>query len=469
MKIRNIFLKLRLLRKMLNEYEAHKRNLHEEIGLLKKENELCRALIGSAEKRIEDVIQCSVTEFATKQATLELQDYVRRELMGLAKTIEEEKQTTIERFEYGENMFHEKHEMIMQLVRDCTELKAQSITHQELAENTRRELMGLVKIIEEEKQAAIERFLYEETMFHEKHEMIMQLTQDYTKFKSQSMGLFHEKHEMIMREHQEILELVRVNLLRYYENRQMSDDEEEVVTHVKTHPISMYPYEFAVSYEHLPVEVFQAEEHFFVYHHGEKLYFPKEYTRERVVSYYRFLLSEQDEKSPHRYMEKGEGIPTGGCFVDVGAAEGFLGLEHIRGLAKLILIEPDEQWVEALQLTFSPYRDRTEILFQYAGTNTAEGVIALCDLDCISTADYIKIDVEGQEMQVLEGLDVSKLKSGCKVAVCAYHNQGDERLLNQYFSEHGMRYQRNRGYLLSTWGGYAEPYLRTGVIRAIKE
>ncbi len=35
---------------------------------------------------------------------------------------------------------------------------------------------------------------------------------------------------------------------------------------------------------------------------GKKLYFPLEWNKEQVIEYYRTIMAEQDEESPHRYL-----------------------------------------------------------------------------------------------------------------------------------------------------------------------
>lgn len=44
--------------------------------------------------------------------------------------------------------------------------------------------------------------------------------------------------------------------------------------------------------------------------------------KEKAETYYRYILLEQDEKSPHRYLTSEFDVSEGDVVVDVGVAEG---------------------------------------------------------------------------------------------------------------------------------------------------
>ena len=68
-------------------------------------------------------------------------------------------------------------------------------------------------------------------------------------------------------------------------------------------------------------------------------------------------------------------------------------------------------------------------------------------------------------MNVLAGLDLKQMGDKSKLIVCAYHHQNDEKEIGKYLTKNGVQFQHTKGYLLSDWGGYEEPFLRRGLIR----
>lgn len=335
------------------------------------------------------------------------------------------------------------------------------------------------------------------SLFHEKHEMILQaqsridhmyqsvdninqyvdqlgrhvetvrneIYENIAESKEESGRLFHEKHEMIMKEHQNVLEILRWEILQYYYNKDVSDEVKQVLRWLECHNIRMLPYDFVDSYIDMNIDVIEENGWLYVLYAGRKLYFPRSFSEAEVKDYYQILLAEQDENSPHKYFDKSYNVTEESIFIDVGAAEGFIGLCHIDEVQKLILIEADIAWVEALKKTFEPYADKVQIVHSYASDKHGDTETTL-DEFMDEVAQYvIKIDVEGAEMKVLSGIKVEKLKAGSKIAVCAYHRQEDEDDLGEYLKRNNFYFKHTDGFVLSTWGGYREPFLRRGVMR----
>ena len=143
-------------------------------------------------------------------------------------------------------------------------------------------------------------------------------------------------------------------------------------------------------------------------------------------------------------------------------------LEHIHEIRHGYAIENDAMWVEALRKTFQPYGDKVTIIDKMADSYTDESHIAISDILDTEEKYFIKIDVEGHEQNVLDGIEWDGLKNGSRLAVCAYHHQEDEEKLGAYLKEKGIDFVMSDGYLLSEWGGEEEPYLRRGLFRAVK-
>jgi hypothetical protein len=321
-------------------------------------------------------------------------------------------------------LFHEKHEMIME---DRNQLN---------------------KIME---------------LLHEKHEMIMEDRNQLNKV----MGLFHEKHEMILADRKEIRHLLKSIILNYYRDIRVNEEQKEVLAWLKINEVQMYPYDFFFEYMKKDCEVLiDIDEWKYVLYEDKRVYFPKSYSDERIRSYYRFLIMEQDAHSPHCYFDSNYFIDSNQVFIDAGAAEGLITLKYIDIINKAFLIECDNDWCEALNKTFEPYMDKVKIIDKAAASVSSCNSIALKDLIEENKSYVIKIDVEGNEMSVLNGLEGVSLTEGSKIVVCAYHNQQDEKQISDFFKINDINFEHTQGYLFSDWGGYQEPYLRRGLLRA---
>ena len=348
---------------------------------------------------------------------------------------------------YG--LVSEKHEMIVadrQRIEDLYELVSEK--HEMIVADRQR--------IED---------LYE--LVSEKHEMIVADRQKIEDL----YGLVSEKHEMIMSAKQDITSLTKYAILSYWQEKEQTDEQRIVIEWIKENGIAMYPYAWTEEYVGRTVNVLADDENWhFVYHNEKKLYFPQSFGEEEIKKYYTFLIMEQDERSPHCYFTKEDDAGKKNLvWYDVGAAEGIITLDHIEEIKRGYLVECEQPWVEALRKTFEPYKDKIIIIAKTADCYTDEKHIALKELIDPTETCLIKIDVEGHEKEVLEGIDWRNVKIESRIIVCAYHHQEDEKILGQYLTENMVEYDMSSGYILSNWGGHKEPYLRRGLFRGIKK
>lgn len=370
-----------------------------------------------------------------------------REIEALKQRIEE-LQT------YAESLFHEKHEMILEDRKKIEELQiyAESLFHEKH------------EMILEDRKRIEELQIYAESLFHEKQEMILRDRKKIGELQIYAESLFHEKHEMILEDRQEIRELVKNNILRFYADKDL-DDKTEEIEYLKKNPLSMYPYNWTDEYRKLSVECLQEGGWFYILHHGKKMFFPRKYTEEQVKEYYRFLMMEQDKRSPHFYGINKSILPQT-VFVDVGAAEGLISLEILEKVESEYIFECNPDWVEALRKTFAGYENKVHIIEKFVGDVTTENEVCLSDIFSEKKLYVIKIDVEGYEAKVLKGMCGINMSQGSSIMICCYHNQNDEEFITDYLKEQDLSYSFSDGYILSTWGGYCEPYFRRGICRA---
>ena len=185
---------------------------------------------------------------------------------------------------------------------------------------------------------------------------------------------------------------------------------------------------------------------------GKKMYFPKEYILiERTKSggeRIRDILIEQHEHSPHLYIRDKNEIPNGAVIVDAGVCEGNFALRYVERAKKIYLIEPDATWHEPLERTFAPWRDKVVLVkkmltsFDSWDAVTLDTIIG--DEGCI---DFLKMDVEGAEIDALLGGKKVLARSDARLAVAAYHRQNDAANIKFILSALGYETLTSEGYM----------------------
>ncbi len=267
---------------------------------------------------------------------------------------------------------------------------------------------------------------------------------------------YQEIYDQIVREYPQYSECVenknyfyKESILKRYHNCQ-DQELQEVIQYIKENGLSVFNYSFAESYYNKEVQVFWDEiyEHFYVIYNGHRMYFSKQYiTKESAADYYRSILLEQDQKSPHKYLTEEFNVKDGDVVVDVGAAEGIFSLDVIEKAKKIYIIEADEQWIQALKLTFKQYSDKVIIIKGFVNSYDEFPFITLDSVidDCVN---FIKMDIEGNEWDGLIG--ASKLlekTSDLKLAVCVYHSDFDRTLVESFMDQKGISHHVSKGYM----------------------
>ncbi len=254
----------------------------------------------------------------------------------------------------------------------------------------------------------------------------------------------------------------------------ITDEEREVVGYLKKNKITLLPYNFPDNYHESDIKVLNDREYGFKYviHKGKRLYFKKKWSKRKIKKYYNYLLVEQDISSPHRYLTSCFKINPDAYIVDAGAAEGIFTLDNIEKASAVTLFEPDKDWVDALRLTFKPYAKKITIVDKYLSSSDTHHSISIdCYLPENTNIDFIKIDVEGSELDALRGAEKALVgaKNPLMIAVCTYHKQNDEILLKDYLESLGFKCEYSKGYIPFFYDkDIDEPYLRRCLIRAVK-
>jgi hypothetical protein len=265
---------------------------------------------------------------------------------------------------------------------------------------------------------------------------------------------------------------MRKKILQYFSRFPTADEEiTEAVSYLQEHPLTTFYGSFQEKYNHGEVEVFIDETNGlpYVITHGKKLYFKRSQNRYTVQRLFNNLRMEQDENAPHCYTDNDFQIEKEEILADVGCAEGYFSLLHIEKTKRIYLFEQDREWIEALEATFAPWKEKIEIIAQFVSDNNNSEEISLdCYFQQKEIPGFYKIDVEGAEASVLRGMHQLLQSQPLKMALCTYHHQEDYTRFSHFFEAQGFRYRRNRGVMIyqNDLDSMTPPFFRTCLIKA---
>lgn len=175
---------------------------------------------------------------------------------------------------------------------------------------------------------------------------------------------------------------------------------------------------------------------YWVYYRDKKLYLKRSInTVQSVLEVMNMLAAEQEPTSPHCYVDDTFKVSEGDIVFDIGCAEGNFALSIVDSAEKVYMFEADDEWIEALNCTFKPYKEKISIIPKFVSDKNASNSISIdtfCDKNQIDRIHFIKMDVEGAEPDVLRGAK-KLIKEGRieKIAACTYHNAEDEKKIRQ--------------------------------------
>lgn len=263
---------------------------------------------------------------------------------------------------------------------------------------------------------------------------------------------------------------------------QECDYKQEILYLRERQELMLYPYPFTEKYNQNNVDVYLDDEsgYKYVFHNGKRLYFPPR-TNESIQHEYKQLVMEQDQESPHTYFDEKCTVKPGSVFIDVGSAEGIISLDVIETVSEIYLIECSEEWIKALELTFSGYENKIHFVKKYAGRYDSDSTITLDSLlkEYEGKEIFVKMDVEGMELEVLKGATKVMTKNRCNFSCASYHTEQAENELKTFFSDFGYECDNSKGYMLFYFGHMVmlngkydhpkPPYFRRALVRAWRE
>ena len=254
---------------------------------------------------------------------------------------------------------------------------------------------------------------------------------------------------------------------------EISEEQAQVLHFLKRNPINVFPYNFIKKYKAKDIEIKRDKSNNLLYTlvQGKRLYFRRDWKEKLIKSCYPVLQIEQDEDSPHRYLTEDFNVGKGDIVLDIGAAEGNFSLSIVEKVEKLFLFESDSQWLKALEATFSPWKSKIEIINKFVSNEDKEKQFSLNTFfKSNKKVDFIKMDVEGAELDVLKGsVDILRETNSLKLAVCTYHRQNDANEIKDFLEKENFITEFSKGYMIFYYDKLKAPYLRKAVLRAKKD
>lgn len=219
--------------------------------------------------------------------------------------------------------------------------------------------------------------------------------------------------------------------------------------YIKAHGYKRHIYEFREEYDRMnfsPQKDPDSGLYYVLNRQGRRLYFKRDLLADKIERSYRMLVIEQDLRSPHHYLDTIQEV-SGKTFVDIGSAEGFTSLEVVEEADRVFLFEQDELWIEALEATFKPWKEKVTIIRKYVSDKDNEQEITLDTFfqDKEKEHLFLKMDIEGAERYALCGGKKLFNEQKLHFAICTYHGN-DNIVIPDILKEYNCQYIEQFGF-----------------------
>lgn len=267
----------------------------------------------------------------------------------------------------------------------------------------------------------------------------------------------------------------RNKILTYYSQTPSNSKEiSDAVQYISSHPLTTFFGVFQEKYLADKVKVYTDHTNGlpYVITDSKKLYFKRSHNKRTVQLMFNSLIIEQDDHSPHCYTDNDFQVINDEILADIGCAEGYFSLINIEKSKKVYLFEHDTEWIEALEATFTPWKDKIRIIPKFVSDKNNSNEISLDNyfMEIDEKPSFYKIDVEGAEASVLKGMKVL-LREPVKVALCTYHNHHDYDIFSRFFEDNLFHYRPNSGVMIyqNDLKRMEPPFFRKCMIKATNQ
>lgn len=221
-------------------------------------------------------------------------------------------------------------------------------------------------------------------------------------------------------------------------------------------------------------KVYREEDgHPFIFYEDKKIYYPKTYDFNTFNGneYIPDVFYEQYSESPHLYITNKTTISNGDVIIDAGACEGNFTIKFIDKIKKAYLIESDPIWAKCLEMTFRPYKDKVVICNKALARFDSKNTITIDSLVNNEKIDFLKMDIEGAEIDALLGAKNMLLHNNVKCSICSYHKMNDEENIKFIMKSLGYKTDVSNGYMFFIFDEniFDTLDLRRGIVYAYKK
>ncbi len=264
------------------------------------------------------------------------------------------------------------------------------------------------------------------------------------------------------------LEKVKGRLLKKYF---FDDDLEmrELISYLEKKPLKVFNSKFRDNYSVDNMKVFYDSDYemYYTMCNGKRMYLRRSINTEQAAKKYVCSLEmEQDSDSPHCYLDGNEHWKEDCVVIDAGVAEGNFALSVIEKVKKIILIEADSEWVEALKITFEPYKDKVVIINKFLSDIVDDTSVTIDSLG-LERVDFVKIDIEGAEEMGMKGMEKTLRRNDIDLRVCVYHTHEAEKNIRDFLSLYNANVCHTKGYMffMHEKDAYLEPEFRRVLLK----
>lgn len=179
---------------------------------------------------------------------------------------------------------------------------------------------------------------------------------------------------------------------------------------------------------------------------SEQLFWPIEFD---INSIFQVTAETFDSNDWHYYRKENTEIEQGEILLDIGTAEGLFPLVVAKECQKIFLIEPSRLFINCLEKTFEPFKEKVIIYNVAVGNidgeidfsedsisgkigetqNENNNKIAINRIDTLIPEEeritYLKADIEGFEYEMLKGAENTIKRNKPKIAITTYHTENN--------------------------------------------
>lgn len=260
--------------------------------------------------------------------------------------------------------------------------------------------------------------------------------------------------------------LFRLKLIDKYKN---TDDREiqDTLKYLENHELSVYNQYVETGKDIHEVYWDSIENMPYILFEDKRMYFPYNYKfaevdGKRVVL---DLTAEQQPTSPHLYIKDDIRVDDGDVIADVGVCEGNFALRYVERASKVYLFECESIWIKPLEKTFKKFKEKVVISNRFVGRGVA-GKYTSIDAAIKGRLDFLKMDIEGAEVDALIGARQTLMNNNVKCAICSYHRMNDEVAISDLLRAYGYQTSHSDGYMFFLYDSDMTecPEFRRGIV-----